>query len=191
MKIHETPLPGVLLIEPRVFRDPRGFFYESFNAERFREHGLPTEFVQDNHSRSRRGVLRGLHYQLTRPQGKYVTALRGEIFDVAVDIRRGSPTFGRWYGVTLSGDDPRYLWIPPGYAHGFCVLSDEADFVYKCTDVYVPSDERSVRWDDPTIGIEWPHPDPTVSDRDRAARPLAAMEQDLPVYTSDARPVTR
>ena len=191
MKVHETPLPGVLLIEPRVLRDPRGFFYESFQAERFRELGLPTHFVQDNHSRSRRGVLRGLHYQLTRPQGKYVTALRGEIFDVAVDIRRGSPTFGRWYGVTLSGDDPHYLWIPPGYAHGFCVLSDEADFVYKCTDVYVPSDERSVRWDDPTIGIEWPHPDPIVSDRDRAARPLAEMERDLPVYMPDATPVSR
>jgi dTDP-4-dehydrorhamnose 3,5-epimerase len=190
MKVHETPLPGVFLVEPRVFRDPRGFFYESFQAERFGEHGLPDRFVQDNHSRSRRGVLRGLHYQLTRPQGKYVTAVRGEIFDVAVDIRRGSPTFGRWFGVTLSGDDPRYLYIPPGYAHGFCVLSEEADFVYKCTDVYVPSDERTVQWNDPAIGIEWPLPDPIVSDRDRAARPLAEMERDLPVYP-DASSVSR
>ena len=191
MKVHQTPLPGVLIVEPRVFGDSRGFFYESFHSERFQEHGLPEHFVQDNHSRSRRGVLRGLHYQLTRPQGKYVTALRGEIFDVAVDIRRGSPTFGRWFGTTLSGDHPRYLWIPPGYAHGFCVLSDEADFVYKCTDYYVPSDERSILWNDPAIGIDWPIHEPTISERDRVARPLAEMELDLPEFIPTAGTATR
>lgn len=183
MKVHETSLPGVLLIEPRVFRDDRGFFLESFRDERFAEHGLPTHFRQDNHSRSSRGVLRGLHYQLTRPQGKLVTAIRGELFDVAVDIRVGSPTFGQWFGCTLSGDDPRYLWIPPGFAHGFCVLSDVADFTYKCTDVYVPSDEGGVMWDDPAVGIEWPIAAPLLSPKDERYAPLSASRADLPRFT--------
>src|SRR5688500_120569 len=130
MKVLETSLPGVLLVEPRVFRDDRGFFLESYNAERFAELGLPSTFRQDNHSHSVAGVLRGLHYQLRRPQGKLVSVIRGEVFDVAVDIRRGSPTFGKWFGTTLTEAEPRYLWIPPGFAHGFCTLSETADFVY-------------------------------------------------------------
>ena len=182
MRIVPTPLPGVLLIEPRVFRDERGFFLESFNAERFGEHGLPTVFRQDNHSHSVHGVLRGLHYQLHRPQGKLVSVVRGRVFDVAVDIRRGSPTFGKWYGTVLSEEDPRYLWIPPGFAHGFCTLSESADFVYKCTDVYVGSDDRGVLWSDPLIGIEWPLSNPLLSEKDQKMAPLSATRTDLPSY---------
>jgi dTDP-4-dehydrorhamnose 3,5-epimerase len=180
MKVLETPLPGVLVIEPRVFRDDRGFFLESFNADRFGEHGLPTVFRQDNHSHSLKGVLRGLHYQLRRPQGKLVSVVRGEVFDVAVDIRRGSPTFGKWYGTVLSEAQPRYLWIPPGFAHGFCTLSAVADFAYKCTDVYVPDDDRGVLWSDPSIGIDWPITDPLLSDKDRRMPPLSTSRDDLP-----------
>lgn len=180
MKIHETPLPGVLLVEPRVFRDERGFFLESFNEERFRRHGLPTHFRQDNHSRSTRNVVRGLHYQLAHPQGKLVTAVRGEVMDVAVDIRVGSPTFGQWHGARLHEDEPRYLWIPPGFAHGFCVLSDVADLVYKCTDVYHADDDHGVPWSDPTIGIDWPVHDPVVSAKDRTYPSLLAERDDLP-----------
>jgi len=182
VNVIETSLPGVLLVEPRVFGDERGFFLESFNAERFGAHGLPTEFRQDNHSRSRGGVLRGLHYQLQRPQGKLVTAIRGEVFDVAVDIRRGSPHFGQWVGVTLSGDRPQYLWIPPGFAHGFCVLSDVADFVYKCTDVYVADDDRGVLWSDPAIGITWPLASPALSEKDTRYRTLDLSRSDLPEF---------
>ena len=182
MKVTPTSLPDVLLIEPRVFADERGFFYESFNAPRFAQHGLPTEWRQDNHSRSREGVLRGLHYQLRRPQGKLVTCIRGEVFDVAVDIRRGSPTFGTWTGVHLSGDKPQHLWIPPGFAHGFCVLSDVADFVYKCTDVYQGDDDRGVLWSDPGIGIDWPVADPALSEKDKRYLPLDASRADLPRY---------
>ena len=182
MKVHETPLPGVLLIEPRVFRDERGFFLESYNEVRFREHGLPTEFRQDNHSRSARNVLRGLHYQLDNPQGKLVTAVRGEIFDVAVDIRTGSPTFGKWFGARLHEDAPRYLWIPPGFAHGFCVLSDVADVVYKCTNVYHQSDDHGVLWSDPTIAIDWPVTDPIVSAKDHTYATLLAERGDLPAF---------
>jgi len=183
MKIHETTLPEVLLLEPRVFRDERGFFLESFNDVRFGAHGLPTSFRQDNHSRSARDVLRGLHYQLRQPQGKLVTCVRGSIFDVAVDIRVGSPTFGRWAGVTLTDDEPRYLWVPPGFAHGFCTLSDVADVVYKCTDVYAADDDRGVRWNDPSIGIEWPILDPRLSDKDRQYEVLSASRPDLPRYS--------
>lgn len=180
MRVVTTPLPGVLIIEPRVFGDARGFFLESFNAERFAEHGLPTHFRQDNHSRSARGVLRGLHYQWPRPQGKLVWVTRGEVFDVAVDIRRGSPSFGRWYGTVLKEDEPRQMWIPPGFAHGFCTLSETADFVYKCTDVYVAEFDRGILWSDPAIGIDWPVAAPTLSDKDRRLAPLNRSRPDLP-----------
>ncbi len=182
MKVVETSLPGVLTIEPRVFRDERGFFLESFNAERFADAGLPTVFRQDNHSHSVKGVLRGLHYQLRRPQGKLVSVVRGRVFDVAVDIRRGSPSFGRWYGTVLSEEEPRYLWIPPGFAHGFCTLSDSADFVYKCTDVYVGDDDRGVLWSDPSIGIQWPVSNPVLSEKDQRMAALSATRTDLPLY---------
>ena len=182
MKVTETELPGVLVIEPRVFADDRGFFLESYNEERFAAAGLPTHFRQDNHSRSRRGVLRGLHYQLDRPQGKLVTCLRGEVFDVAVDIRRGSPTFGRWTSRVLNGDRPEYFWIPPGFAHGFCALSDVADFVYKCTDVFVAADDRGVLWNDPAIGIRWPLESPLLSPKDERYAPLDPDRPDLPLY---------
>ncbi len=182
MKVIPTDLPGVLVIEPEVFRDARGFFLESFNAERFAAHGLPTEFRQDNHSRSFSGVVRGLHFQSRRPQGKLVSVVRGRVFDVAVDIRSGSPTFGAWYGTTLSDETPRYLWIPPGFAHGFCVLSDVADFVYKCTDVYAAGDDRGVFWADPAIGIQWPVANPVLSAKDERLPPLTAERTDLPTY---------
>ena len=182
MKVIETPLAGVLRIEPRVFEDSRGFFLESFNAERFAAAGLPDSFRQDNHSRSRRGVLRGLHYQLQRPQGKLVGVIRGEVFDVAVDVRTGSPTFGQWYGTTLHEDDPAFLWIPPGFAHGFCTLSDVADLVYKCTDVYVPSDDRGILWSDPTINVNWPVQRPLLSDKDQRLPPLTDPAADLPSF---------
>jgi dTDP-4-dehydrorhamnose 3,5-epimerase len=182
VKILETTLPGVLVIEPRVFRDDRGFFLESFNAERFERYGLPTVFRQDNHSHSVKNVLRGLHYQLHRPQGKLVSVVRGRVFDVAVDIRRGSPTFGKWFGTELTEDEPRYLWIPPGFAHGFCTLSDVADFVYKCTDVYVGEDDRGVLWSDPAIGITWPVAQPLLSEKDQRMATLDGMRSDLPEY---------
>ena len=185
MRIQTTELPGVLLLEPRLFRDDRGFFYEAFNAGVFAahaNHGLPSGFVQDNHSRSTEGVLRGLHYQLERPQGKLVTCVRGSIFDVAVDIRVGSPTFGRWAGVTLDGDAPRYLWIPPGFAHGFCVLSSVADVLYKCTEPYVAADDRGVLWSDDRIGITWPVRHPITSPKDQRLAGLDAARRDLPRF---------
>jgi dTDP-4-dehydrorhamnose 3,5-epimerase len=185
VRIERTELPGVLVIEPRLFRDDRGFFYESFNADVFARHvdiGLPTSFLQDNHSRSTERVLRGLHYQLDRPQGKLVTCVRGEIFDVAVDIRVGSPTFGRWMGLTLSGDAPRYVWIPAGFAHGFCTLSSVADVIYKCTDLYVPQDDRGVLWSDESIGISWPVRDPILSAKDQRYAGLDPSRADLPRY---------
>jgi dTDP-4-dehydrorhamnose 3,5-epimerase len=182
VNVIETALPGVLEIEPAVFRDERGFFLEQFNEERFVDRRLPTHFRQDNHSRSRRHVLRGLHYQLRRPQGKLVCVIRGTIFDVAADVRRGSPTFGKWYGVTLSDEEPRCLWVPPGFAHGFCALSDEVDVVYKCTDVYVPGDEGGVSWNDAALAIDWPVKTPILSPRDRQFLPLSLERADLPVY---------
>jgi len=180
--VSATSLPGVLIVEPQVFGDDRGFFLESFNSVRFAEHGLPTHFEQDNHSRSRQNVLRGLHYQLLKPQGKLVTVVRGEVFDVAVDIRRGSPTFGRWFGTVLREDEHRYVYIPPGFAHGFCVLSDSADFVYKCTSVYDTDDDRGVLWSDPEIGIEWPVTEPQLSSKDCLYLSLNAERDDLPSY---------
>jgi dTDP-4-dehydrorhamnose 3,5-epimerase len=185
VKIYPTDLPGVLLLEPRVFRDDRGFFYEAFNTDVFAQHaaeGLPARFVQDNHSRSTERVLRGLHYQLSRPQGKLVTCVRGAIFDVAVDIRVGSPHFGRWTAATLSGDEPRYLWIPPGFAHGFCVLSPVADVLYKCTELYDAADDRGVLWSDERIGISWPMSEPLASLKDRHHAGLDPNRPDLPRY---------
>ncbi len=182
MKVLETALPGVLIIDPQVHGDARGFFVETYHARRYAEHGLPSQFVQDNHSRSQRGVLRGLHYQLRQAQGKLVRVVAGEVFDVAVDVRRGSPTFGQWVGVTLSGENHRQFYVPPGFAHGFCTLSESADFLYKCTDYYDPSSEQGVRWNDPDIGIEWPELDYQLSDKDQGNRLLKDMGEDLPVY---------
>jgi dTDP-4-dehydrorhamnose 3,5-epimerase len=176
LKTRETDLPGVLIVEPRVFRDERGWFMETFNDAAFAQYGLPTEFAQDNHSFSVRGVIRGLHYQLDPPQGKLVRCTRGSIFDVAVDIRRGSPTFGKWTGVELSTDNHLMLWVPAGFAHGFAALTDEADVLYKCTTRWNPQGERCIVWNDPGIGIEWPAVDPIVSTRDAAAPPLEQAE---------------
>ncbi len=179
MKVIETELPGVLIVEPRVFRDPRGFFLETFHARRYEEAGIHGTFVQDNHSRSSRGTLRGLHTQVRRPQGKLVRAVSGEMFDVAVDIRPDSPTFGRWVGVWLSGENFRQVWVPPGFAHGFCVTSETVDVEYKCTDFYDPQDEMSVAWNDPDIGVEWPVAAPLVSQKDGAAPRLREVVQRL------------
>jgi dTDP-4-dehydrorhamnose 3,5-epimerase len=169
MNVVETRLPGVLVLEPRIFRDERGHFAETWRLNGYGEAGITAEFVQDNVSVSHRGVLRGLHFQNPEPQGKLVTVLHGSVFDVAVDVRRGSPTFGEWEGVDLSGENLRQLWIPEGFAHGFVVTSDVAVFSYKCTGYYAPGCERSLRWDDPDIGIAWPVTDPLVSDKDAAA----------------------
>lgn len=170
MKAVPSAIPDVVLFEPKVFGDERGFFFESFNAREFaKATGLEAQFVQDNHSRSRQGVLRGLHYQLApKAQGKLVRVTEGEVFDVAVDIRRGSPTFGQWVGEILSAENKRQLWIPAGFAHGFAVLSENAEFLYKTTDYWSPEHERCIRWDDPTLAIPWPVPGtPLVSDKDR------------------------
>ncbi len=178
MKLVETAIPDVKVIEPKVFGDARGFFLESFNARAFHEAtGLSPVFVQDNHSRSGRGVLRGLHYQIRQAQGKLVRVARGCVFDVAVDLRRASPTFGRWVGAELSEHNHRQMWIPEGFAHGFLVLSETADFLYKTTDYYAPEHERCLRWDDPALGIEWPlEGEPLLSDKDRAGTRLAECE---------------
>lgn len=185
MKRIETSIPGVCLVEPAVHRDERGFFLESYNAKAFEAAGIRDRFVQDNHSRSSRGVVRGLHYQLGRPQAKLVRVLSGEIYDVAVDVRRGSPTFGKWVGQRLNAEDFRMLYVPVGFAHGFAVISDTAEFFYKCSDFYSPADERGVAWDDPDLAIPWPLEGtaPRLSARDRNWRPLReAAEKDLPVY---------
>ncbi|HEV2527373.1 MAG TPA: dTDP-4-dehydrorhamnose 3,5-epimerase [Thermomicrobiales bacterium] len=183
VNVIQTELPGVVIIEPRKFGDDRGYFMETWNRDTYREAGLDLTFVQDNLSSSSRGVLRGLHYQLPSGQGKLVSCVQGEVFDVAVDIRRGSPTFGRWVGVSLSAENARRLYIPPEFAHGFQVVSETALFTYKCTDVYNKSAEGSVRWDDPAIGIDWPVADPSLSDKDRVAPLLADVPQDrLPLY---------
>ena len=169
MNVIPTSLPDVLLLEPKVFGDARGFFMESWNRQTFAQHGLDLDFVQDNHSRSRKGVLRGLHYQLNDPQGKLVRVTSGAVFDVAVDLRRSSAHFGQWTGYELSAENQRMLWIPPGFAHGFLVLSDSADFLYKTTAYYAPQWDRGVRWDDPEIGIAWPLEErPALSVKDQA-----------------------
>jgi dTDP-4-dehydrorhamnose 3,5-epimerase len=183
LRITPQALPEVLLIEPRVFSDARGFFLESYHADRYREAGVRPPFVQDNWSHSVRGTLRGLHFQHPRAQGKLVSCVRGNVFDVAVDIRRGSPTFGRWVGAELSDTNKYQLWVPPGFAHGFCVLSEEADFLYKCTEVYVPEDDGAIVWDDPSIGIEWPISTPILSAKDAAA-PLLRDVARLPSFVS-------
>ena len=166
MKVIETALPGVLIIEPKAFGDHRGFFLETFQVERYREAGITLPFVQDNHSRSQRGVLRGLHFQRTRPQGKLVSVSRGAVYDVAVDIDPSSATYGKFVGVELNDDNHRQMWVPPGYAHGFCVLSEVADFQYKCTDFYFPADEGGLAWNDPDVGISWPIEAPQLSAKD-------------------------
>ncbi|MFH1812786.1 MAG: dTDP-4-dehydrorhamnose 3,5-epimerase [Pseudomonadota bacterium] len=178
MKVVETGIAGLLVLEPKVFGDARGFFMESFNARAFREAtGLDVSFVQDNHSRSGKGVLRGLHYQVNQPQGKLVRVAQGAVFDVAVDLRRSSPTFGKWYGVELSGENHRQFWVPPGFGHGFYVLSESADFLYKTTDYYAPEHERSLAWNDPTVGVEWSlQGSPLLSPKDIAGKPLAECE---------------
>jgi len=166
MKVIATGLPGVMIIEPKVFGDPRGFFMESWNQARYEEHGLPAVFVQDNLSFSQKGVLRGLHFQNPNAQGKLVSVLQGEVFDVAVDIRVGSPTMGEWVGVTLSSENKRQFYIPEGFAHGFCVTSETALFAYKCTEVYQPQSEYGVSWQDPDLGIQWPIEKPLLSEKD-------------------------
>lgn len=173
MKVIETSIADVVIIEPKVFGDERGFFLETFQEEKYREAAnIDLRFVQDNHSRSGKGVLRGLHFQKTKPQGKLVRVVQGDVFDVAVDIRPGSDTFGQWAGVHLSGENKRQFWIPPGMAHGFVVLSEVADFEYKCTDYYDPSDEGSLIWNDPDIGIDWPLESPILSEKDKVASRL-------------------
>jgi dTDP-4-dehydrorhamnose 3,5-epimerase len=173
MKIVESSLPGVLLIEARVFSDERGAFWESWRADRYAAAGIPGPFVQDNVSISRRGVLRGLHFQHPRPQGKLVSALEGAVWDVAVDVRPESPHFKRWFGVELRAGDGRQLWIPPGFAHGFCTLTERAVFAYKCSEVYVPEADGGLRWDDPDLGVAWPIEDPVLSAKDAALPTLA------------------
>ncbi len=178
MTVTPTPIDGLLVIEPNVFGDERGFFYESFNAQRFAElTGVRLPFVQDNHSRSARGVLRGLHYQIRQAQGKLVRVTAGSVFDVAVDLRKSSPTFGKWHGVELSAENKRQFWIPPGFAHGFVVTSEFAEFLYKTTDYYAPAHERALLWNDPVVGIDWPiDGEPLLSAKDRKGLPLADAE---------------
>ena len=183
MKFIETSLPGCVIIEPQVFGDSRGFFYESYNEAKYREAGIGRRFVQSNVSRSARGVLRGLHYQWPFPQGKLVSVLDGEVYDVAVDIRRGSPTFGQWAGVMLTAENHRHFWIPEGFAHGFCVVSEFATFSYQCTDLYDAKADGGIRWNDPAIGIDWPISAPLLSDKDGKAPLLADVAPDrLPEY---------
>lgn len=184
MRITPTALPEVLLVEPTVHRDDRGFFLETWHAEKYAAAGLDARFVQDNHSRSRRGTLRGLHAQLARPQGKLVRASLGEIYDVAVDIRVGSPTFGRSVGFSLSAENFRQLWIPEGFAHAFCVVSEIAEMQYKCTDLYDPTSEITIAWNDPALGVEWPIADPLLSAKDQQGRRLAEFgESELPRFS--------
>lgn len=182
MKVSKTSLDGVLLVEPKVFGDERGFFLETFNTRALKGSGIPEQFVQDNHSRSTRGVIRGLHYQLDSPQGKLVHCARGKIFDVAVDIRVGSPQFGKWFATELNDENLNSLWIPPGFAHGFCVLSDVADVIYKCTALYEGADDRGIAWNDPGIGIDWPVDSPVVSSKDMNYAGLSGDRADLPRY---------
>jgi dTDP-4-dehydrorhamnose 3,5-epimerase len=185
MRVIETQLPGVMLLEPQVHRDARGFFMEVYHVARLEACGIHTRFVQENQSRSGRGTLRGLHWQYRRPQAKLVRVLSGEIFDVAVDIRRGSPTFGAWEGMHLSADNFRQTFIPEGFAHGFCVLSETADVDYKCSDYYDPGGEAGLAWDDPVVGISWPVPEPLLSLKDRAFEPLNRHDRYLPALGPD------
>ena len=183
MQIKSSPLPEVMIVEPLVHRDERGFFLEVFHAGKFAEQGLAAAFVQDNHSSSRRHALRGLHLQTVEPQGKLVRCIEGEIFDVAVDVRRGSPRFARWFGVALSASSFRQLWIPPGFAHGFAVLSEVAQVEYKCTTLYRPDADLSIAWNDPEIAIDWPFTEPLLSAKDARAPRLTELSERLPVYS--------
>lgn len=177
MKLIPTDLPGLMIVEPVAYGDERGFFLESYQKERYAAAGIAMNFVQDNISRSRKGTLRGLHYQISQPQGKLISVSRGEVFDVAVDLRRSSPTFGRWFGTLLNDENHRQLFVPPGFAHGFCVTSESADFCYKCTDYYHPKDERTLLWNDPDIGIEWPAMENRIlSAKDQSGTLLAKAE---------------
>ena len=177
MNVIQTALPGVLILEPKVFGDARGFFYESFNKKTLAPVGITAEFVQDNHSRSSQGVLRGLHYQIKQPQGKLVRVVAGEVFDVVVDIRKKSPTFGKWLGEHLSAENKRMLWVPPGFAHGFLVVSDSAEFLYKTTDYWAPEFERTIMWNDPDIGVAWPlQGEPQLSGKDKQGKPFKEAE---------------
>lgn len=176
VRVSETELPGVLLVEPAVFGDERGFFLETWSAARYREHGITVDFVQDNLSKSRQGTLRGLHLQYPHAQGKLVYVITGEVFDVAVDVRVGSPSFGRWFGTVLSESNKRQLYIPPGYAHGFCVTSPEALFAYKCSEGYRPEAELTIAYDDPKLGVRWPVTSPTLSKKDMAGKPLGEID---------------
>lgn len=180
MEFNKTELPGVIVIVPDVFADPRGFFFESYHAERYAEGGVQATFVQDCHSKSSQGILRGLHAQYRKPQGKLLRVLQGEVFDVAVDARKGSSHFGKWVGVTLSAANHHQIYIPPGFLHGFCVTSEIAEVAYKCTDVYDPGGELSVAWNDPEIGIEWPIEEPLLSVKDRDAKRLREQMDLLP-----------
>ncbi|MEE8527000.1 MAG: dTDP-4-dehydrorhamnose 3,5-epimerase [Gammaproteobacteria bacterium] len=182
MRVKPAQLADVLIIEPQSFEDERGFFFESWNRQRYAAAGIDVDFVQDNHARSVKGVLRGLHAQHPHDQGKLVRALNGEIFDVAVDIRKGSPAFGKWVGIELSATNRRQFFVPPGFAHGYCVLSTEADVEYKCTDYYSPDDEITIAWNDPDIGIEWPLTNPIVSSKDIDAQTLKDLAHRLPQY---------
>jgi len=182
VRVAPAAIPGIVIIEPEVYRDPRGFFLETYHAEKYRAAGISGAFVQDNHSRSLKGTLRGLHLQLQRPQGKLVRVIEGEIYDVAVDVRRGSPTFGKWMGVTLSAENFRQCYLPPGFAHGFAVVSAVAQVEYKCTDLYDPKSELGIAWNDPAIGIDWPIRDPLLSDRDARHLTLSAVMERLPVF---------
>jgi dTDP-4-dehydrorhamnose 3,5-epimerase len=182
VRVVPTAIPGVVVIEPDVHVDGRGFFVETYRADRYREQGVEATFVQDNHSRSVAGTLRGLHLQLRRPQGKLIRVIEGEVFDVAVDVRRGSPTFGRWVAVTLTAENFRQCYVPPGFAHGFCVVSPIAQVEYKCTDVYDPADEIGVAWNDPALGISWPVSEPILSLRDSHHPTLAELDGRLPAW---------
>jgi len=183
MEVFETELPGVLILEPKVFGDARGFFLETWNQARYEQAGIPGHFVQDNLSFSGKGTLRGLHFQNPNAQGKLVQVIQGEVYDVAVDIRQGSPTFGKWVGITLSAENRRQVFVPAGFAHGFCVISDSALFSYKCTDIYNPKAEVSIIWNDPDIGIDWPVTEPELSEKDRKAPRLSQLPEDrLPSY---------
>jgi dTDP-4-dehydrorhamnose 3,5-epimerase len=183
MKVIETPLPGVMILEPQVFGDARGYFYESYNKTRYRDIGIDVDFVQSNVSRSTRGVLRGLHYQWPNPQGKLISVLEGEVYDVAVDIRHGSPTFGRHVAAMLTADNHRHLWIPEGFAHGFCVVSDFATFTYQCTALYDRAGDAGIRWNDAALAIDWPVSEPLLSDKDRATPFLHDIAAErLPVF---------
>jgi dTDP-4-dehydrorhamnose 3,5-epimerase len=185
MRVVPTAIAGVLVIEPDIHRDGRGFFLETYHADRYREHGITGPFVQDNHSRSAANTLRGLHLQVRRPQGKLIRVIEGEIFDVAVDVRRGSPTLGRWVGVTISAENFKQVYVPPGFAHGFCVVSPVAQVEYKCTDLYDPKDEIGIAWNDAAIGITWPVAQPLLSARDAGHRTLAEMTDRLPAWSTN------